>query len=65
MVSPTSAASASASGSGSEGQAEGVPIPKPETTPRRRGSRVLQSSLEIAFSCQSRDSVPYDGDADK
>jgi hypothetical protein len=39
---------------------EGLPIPSQARTnserqPRRRGSRVLQSSLEIAFSCKSRD----------
>jgi hypothetical protein len=44
MVSPT------------HSEEEGLPIPtnsSPSTNGRRRGSRVLQSSLEIAFSCKS------------
>jgi hypothetical protein len=39
-----------------DSEEEGVPIPtnsSPSTNGRRRGSRVLQSSLEIAFSCKS------------
>jgi hypothetical protein len=43
MVSPT------------HSEEEGLPIPtnsSPSTNGRRSGSRVLQSSLEIAFSCK-------------
>jgi len=39
-----------------DSEEEGLPIPtnsSPSTNGRRRGSRVLQSSLEIAFSCKS------------
>jgi hypothetical protein len=41
-------------------EGEGLPIPTnasstSERQPRRRGSRVLQSSLDIAFSCKSRE----------